>query len=667
MRGALLALVGCLLAAPSALAGPLAFEPAGTVPAGSAGRDLAAVDLTRDGRPDLVLAGSDGRVGILAATGPATYAAPFSVPAGGPAALDGLAVGLVDGDDQPDVVVINTGAPNVQLLRGNGSGLGVATVVDSGGTPSSLLVTDLDADGDGDIAVADSTAFQSHVLRGDGAGGFPGLTNLSAVAAVRAVAAGDVTGDGLADLHLAGDAGGYLTRNQGSGSFAAGLPGLPGGTDLAVGDVTGDGLLDRVSIDSGPARVVVAAGLGAGSFAPAATTGLPLIIPTDLQLADLDGDARLDVVVTLFDGVGASQVAVLRGGGGALEAPILAPAGVQAVAVAVADVDPDGRPDVVALDATGQDVVVVRNTTRFPPPLVGSAQALAIDATSATIVGTVDPRGRAASVRVEYGPDTAYGLATADVPVGAGSGAVPVGAVLGGLTPGTTYHYRLVATSPVGETGLGTDGTFTTAPPPPTASLTAATVKRTWAESRVTGAVTVRGQVSHATTGALVLLRTGAKQTVLRRLAFAARSGAFRRTLALPATLKPGTYAVELRPSVAGAALPAVRRTVRLTAPTEGVVDRVYASARRGSSPLLRLPGAPRQLWAHFRFAAAPKGRPITTTWYPPTGPPLVVPRPYRAEIHTFVANDPSLPTGRWRCVLRAGGKVVARVSVRIG
>src|SRR5690349_437718 len=119
MRGPLLALLCCLLVAAPAAAGPLAFEPAGTVPSG-AGRDLAAVDLTRDGRPDLVLAGSDGRVGIFAATGAATFAAPFHVQAGGPSPLDGLAVGRFDGDAEPDVAVINAGAPvSVRILRGN--------------------------------------------------------------------------------------------------------------------------------------------------------------------------------------------------------------------------------------------------------------------------------------------------------------------------------------------------------------------------------------------------------------------------------------------------------------------------------------------------------------------------------------------------------------------
>ena len=66
------------------------------------------------------------------------------------------------------------------------------------------------------------------------------------------------------------------------------------------------------------------------------------------------------------------------------------------------------------------------------------------------------------SARVEYGPTAAYGPATADVPVGNGSGAVPVTLDLAGLAPSTTYHYRLVATSPVGESAAGADATFTT-------------------------------------------------------------------------------------------------------------------------------------------------------------------------------------------------------------
>lgn len=64
----------------------------------------------------------------------------------------------------------------------------------------------------------------------------------------------------------------------------------------------------------------------------------------------------------------------------------------------------------------------------------------------------------------------AEGITTPDVEVPAGPGIHGVSAAVTGLTPGTTYHYRLVVTSPGGTT-QSVERTFTTAaatvPPPP--------------------------------------------------------------------------------------------------------------------------------------------------------------------------------------------------------
>ena len=79
----------------------------------------------------------------------------------------------------------------------------------------------------------------------------------------------------------------------------------------------------------------------------------------------------------------------------------------------------------------------------------------------------MDPNGTATSYRFEYGTTTAYGLQTADKPAGEGADPVPASAPLEGLTPNTTYHFRIVATSGAGTTN-GEDKTFrTTADPTP--------------------------------------------------------------------------------------------------------------------------------------------------------------------------------------------------------
>ena len=70
-----------------------------------------------------------------------------------------------------------------------------------------------------------------------------------------------------------------------------------------------------------------------------------------------------------------------------------------------------------------------------------------VGATSATVTGTVNPNGQATSWYVEYGTSTSYGSRTASQNAGSGTANAAVSASLTGLTPGTTYHYRVVATN----------------------------------------------------------------------------------------------------------------------------------------------------------------------------------------------------------------------------
>lgn len=117
--------------------------------------------------------------------------------------------------------------------------------------------------------------------------------------------------------------------------------------------------------------------------------------------------------------------------------------------------------------------------TSSPTATTGTASA--VTDTQATVAGTVNPQGQTTSYAFQYGTTTAYGQQTALTSAGSGSADVPVRADLAGLTPGTTYHFRVIATNASGTT-VGGDQTFRTTgtapPPPPTPSATtgAATV-----------------------------------------------------------------------------------------------------------------------------------------------------------------------------------------------
>jgi hypothetical protein len=87
-----------------------------------------------------------------------------------------------------------------------------------------------------------------------------------------------------------------------------------------------------------------------------------------------------------------------------------------------------------------------------------------VTATTVTLNGTVVPDGTATTSHFECGTSTSYGSTTASAtPTGFRS--QPTSAHIEGLTPGTTYHYRLDATTADLAT-TGSDGTFTTPPLP---------------------------------------------------------------------------------------------------------------------------------------------------------------------------------------------------------
>ena len=104
----------------------------------------------------------------------------------------------------------------------------------------------------------------------------------------------------------------------------------------------------------------------------------------------------------------------------------------------------------VANDDAALDVALLASGVVAPTAATGAADGT-------TVSGLVNANGSATSARFEYGTTTDYGSS-----VDAGddvNGAVS--ATLSGLTAGTTYHYRLVATNAVGTT-RGADATFTT-------------------------------------------------------------------------------------------------------------------------------------------------------------------------------------------------------------
>ncbi len=118
---------------------------------------------------------------------------------------------------------------------------------------------------------------------------------------------------------------------------------------------------------------------------------------------------------------------------------------------------------IVAWNGEGSTTGADNTVTTTGPVEAATGAATGVGETEATLNGTVNPRGYDSKYYFQYGETTSYGSSTPEGDAGSGSSPVAERAIVSGLLPGTTYHYRLVATSG-GVTSYGGDQTYATVP-----------------------------------------------------------------------------------------------------------------------------------------------------------------------------------------------------------
>ena len=103
------------------------------------------------------------------------------------------------------------------------------------------------------------------------------------------------------------------------------------------------------------------------------------------------------------------------------------------------------------------------------PPTIDLVSVSPIRSNGASVTAQIGPNLRDTTVHFEYGTTSSYGSRTPESSsIGSDEGRHPASATLTGLTPGTTYHVRAVATNEIGAMA-SPDQTFTTsASPTPT-------------------------------------------------------------------------------------------------------------------------------------------------------------------------------------------------------
>lgn len=254
---------------------------------------------------------------------------------------------------------------------GNGAPSMVSTFTTNGYNTIDAKLADLNGDGVLDLVAVGASGPSTggiSIRMGDGAGGFGAASTFTDSGYFWAsVALGDITGDGVQDIVVAGSNGGLagaalVLKGNGNGSFqrmATYATETGYSAAVALEDINSDGVLDLLTAGSAAGSLgyaTVRLGAGNGSFGSAVSYLMESSVSAAIAVADLNKDGRPDLITAGNDGTDGRVTVRLGSGGGSFGAGVSVVAGADASSLAIGDINGDGNIDVVAagyLDSMG--------------------------------------------------------------------------------------------------------------------------------------------------------------------------------------------------------------------------------------------------------------------------------------------------------------------------
>ena len=334
-------------------------------PVGSSPQAVMAADFNNDGVPDVAVANrGSNTISIFLGNSNGTLRAATAVNTGaGPMVL---AAGDFNHDGKVDLAVLNQIAATVSVYLGRGDGAFAhnadynAGPNQNGGFSPGMVAADFNHDGLLDLAVANATSAQAFVFLGKADGTFVSGSTISLPvgAIIGPIAAADFNQDGNLDLLVQGqscDRGGcfgpvVVFGGNGDGTFDQGHNlGIPdSGVPLTAADMNGDHVPDVVTQFSvilvDPSTIFI----NPPHFQRMMPSGLGVLA---IASGDFDGDGRQDIVTANSQD---NTVSLLFGNGdGSFHQPLRYLSD-EADAIASGDFNGDGIPDI----AVGSEIAI---------------------------------------------------------------------------------------------------------------------------------------------------------------------------------------------------------------------------------------------------------------------------------------------------------------------
>ena len=379
----------------------VSFRPPVNYSSASRGPYRAAVgDINRDGKSDVVVVNYlSNSISVLLGNGLGAFSNAVTYSTGVSTKPFTIALADVNNDGILDAVTTNDSRTNSVLLGTYAGGFAAARQYSSGNNDQidHTALGDVNRDGNLDMVVSVFGTGTIQVFLNNGRGEFPSAPasyTTGTGTTPQGLALGDFNGDNSLDMAVASPSGfsyeGGVTilLNNGSGIFSAPIFYSVSTTvadveEIICDDLNGDGRLDIVASNPFRGTVSILIGRGNGSFMPAVdySSRESSNDISNIGLGDMNGDGKKDIVV--INQVRSILGILLNNGNGIFRlianTYAMPMADQEPYSGVVADLNADGRPDVITVNYDVDNLTVFLNSTSSPLAVDTAPNAVAFN------------------------------------------------------------------------------------------------------------------------------------------------------------------------------------------------------------------------------------------------------------------------------------------------